>query len=136
MNYKKQIELENSMVDLGISRLNKIRETNKKKGKESENDYSRGIIFCGIEKVTKKLKTFIHYATSGKAGRKSKVAYLLSEFDDLYVVSFIAMKVILDGATNWNNRTFNAVAMQIGTRLEDELRFVFMKSVIKNIFMQ
>ena len=45
MNYKKQIELENSMVDLGISRLNKIRETNKKKGKESENDYSRGIIF-------------------------------------------------------------------------------------------
>ena len=56
MNYKKQIELENSMVDLGISRLNKIRETNKKKGKESENDYSRGIIFCGIEKVTKKLK--------------------------------------------------------------------------------
>ena len=31
MNYKKQIELENSMVDLGISRLNKIRETNKKK---------------------------------------------------------------------------------------------------------
>ena len=59
MNYKKQIELENSMVDLGISRLNKIRETNKKKGKESENDYSRGIIFCGIEKVTKKLKMVI-----------------------------------------------------------------------------
>ena len=45
MNYKKQIELENGMVDLGISRLNKIRETNKLKGKESENDYSRGIIF-------------------------------------------------------------------------------------------
>ena len=34
MNYKKQIELENSMVDLGISRLNKIRETNKKKEKK------------------------------------------------------------------------------------------------------
>ena len=134
MNYKKQIELENSMVDLGISRLNKIRETNKKKGKESENDYSRGIIFCGIEKVTKKLKTFIHYATSGKAGRKSKVAYLLSEFDDLYVVSFIAMKVILDGATNWNNRTFNAVAMQIGTRLEDELRFCFYEKCDKKYF--
>ena len=94
MNYKKQIELENSMVDLGINRLNKIRETNKLKGKESENDYSRGIIFCGIEKVTKQIEKFIHYATSGKAGRKSKTAYLLSEFDDLYVVSFIAMKVL------------------------------------------
>ena len=46
MNYKKQIELENSMVDLGINRLNKIRETNKLKGKESENDYSRCTEHC------------------------------------------------------------------------------------------
>ena len=134
MNYEDQVELENSMVDLGISRLNKIRETNKKQGKESENDYSRGIIYCGIEKVTKKLGAFIKYAKSGKAGRKSRTANLLSEFDDLYVVSFIALKVILDGATAWNKRTFNSVAIQIGSRLEDELRYCFYEECDKKYF--
>ena len=73
MNYKKQIELENSMVDLGISRLNKIRETNKKKGKESENDYSRGIIFCGLQKEKQVLRKKILFKRLELALAKQKI---------------------------------------------------------------
>ena len=53
-------------------------------------------------------------------------------FDDLDLVSFIVFKVILDRASHIS--TVTSVAMAIGQRLDDELRYIYYEQEDKKYF--
>ena len=127
-----QKQLENDVKQAAItSRINKNNKNIKNKN-ESENDYARAIMVTNIRYFTETLQKFLDEALKGVAGVKATSAKILSLFDDLDVVSFLVFKVILDGASHI--RTATQVAMAIGQRLDDELRYIYYEQEDKKYF--
>ena len=117
----KQQQVEDEMCSRGYdSRQRKVQQ-NISKGKESENDYARNMTVAGLLPLSKAIQQFIDRSRRGTPGPKAIAAVKLSEFPDVDVVSFIAIKGIFDGASQI--KTATQTAIQIGHLLEDELRF-------------
>ena len=117
----KQQQVEDEMCSRGYdSRQRKVQQ-NISKGKESENDYARNMTVAGLLPLSKAIQQFIDRSWRGTPGPKAVAAVKLSEFPDIDVVSFIAIKGIFDGASQI--KTATQTAIQIGHLLEDELRF-------------
>ena len=127
-----QKQLENDVKQAAItSRINKNNKNIQNKN-ESENDYARAIMVTSIKYFTESLKKFCDQSIKGQAGVKATSAKVLNLFDDLDLVSFIVFKVILDRASHIS--TVTSVAMAIGQRLDDELRYIYYEQEDKKYF--
>ena len=127
-----QKQLENDVKQAAItSRINKNNKNIQNKN-ESENDYARAIMVTSIKYFTESLKKFCDQCIKGQAGVKATSSKILNLFDDLDLVSFIVFKVILDRASHIS--TVTSVAMAIGQRLDDELRYIYYEQEDKKYF--
>ena len=127
-----QKQLENDVKQAAItSRINKNNKNIQNKN-ESENDYARAIMVTSIKYFTESLQKFCEQSNKGQAGVKATSSKILNLFDDLDLVSFIVFKVILDRASHIS--TVTSVAMAIGQRLDDELRYIYYEQEDKKYF--
>ena len=119
-DFQREVELEREMVNRGRERFLRRVSSAQTGGKESHIGYARMLMKRGIEPVAQAVEAFVAGAMTGKPGVKPIAARLLSRMD-ARVASFIALRVLLDKATQ-SRRTIQSAAVEIGRELEFELR--------------
>jgi len=116
-----ELGLEERMVTMGREQVRKQIEKAREKGNESATKYGQSLIASSIDTVSAGLTAWIDNASAGKAGRRhSAVKYLqLTEPD---IAAFMAMRCVVDSLTG-KRQLLQRVAISIGTRIEDEIRY-------------
>lgn len=129
------IELQNSIekdqIDLGVERYRSSVEVSKSKSRESKESYGRSLLAYSVDKVSGSLKDFLQEAYSGKAGRLNASATLLSMID-ADKAAYLSLKFGIDGVSTRQKMT--KVAMQIGSAIEDEVKFAIFEDQAKGWF--
>jgi DNA-directed RNA polymerase, mitochondrial len=134
--YAQQATLESEMTMLGIERMRAIVARAKEYGREDETVYGSALVGGLLDKVTTGIREFIATRESGKAGRKGPAyRYLKMWGDNLDVLAFIALRVIVSGLTN-RPRTLSTVAGRIGRLVEDELRYTSIRVADQKFYEQ
>lgn len=114
---ERQIALEREMVDHGIERYQRIRKTAEDAGRGSTTSYSQRL----LPSLCVDLADAIEGAKVQRgAGVKAKYIALLKGIDSNQA-AFITLKVIFDSLIKGG--TVNNLAVQIGMRIEDQIRF-------------
>ena len=117
-----QIQIENEMESRGIDSYRKKVQLNIEKGRASDNSYAIHLIKTGLQPHSDAIQKFVDRAWRGKPGPKVISAKLLTQFPNPDVVSYITWKAVID-LVSGGKATATAVAIKIGSLLEDELRF-------------
>lgn len=116
-----QIELEERMVSLGRDQIRKQIARAREAGNESGTAYGKTLIAKGIDNVAGAVTRFIEKAKSGGAGRRHIAVKYLEQVDP-DVAAFIALRMVVDSLTG-KKQLLQSVAVKIGKRIEDEVRF-------------
>jgi len=114
---ERQVELEREMVDHGIQRYHRIRGTAEEGSRGSQTTYAQRL----LPTMCIDLADCIEGAkVQHGPGAKAKYLGLLKGIDSNQA-AFITLKVIFDALIKGG--TVNNIAMQIGLRIEDQVRF-------------
>jgi len=115
-----ELALEERMVAMGRDQIRKQIEQARQQGNESGTRYGKTLIAMSVDSIGAAIEAFIERAT-GKAGRRHvALKYLRMVPSD--VAAFIAIRVVVDALTG-KRRMLQRVAVTIGSRMEDEVRF-------------
>ena len=117
-----QVQHENEMAGRAFDAYSSRIRHNIEKGRESDNPYAITMMHAGLQPFVEEITKFIDRAWRATPGRKARAAIILQKFSDIDVVAYIAFKVILDNVSQ-NKTSAAAVAVKIGSLLEDEIKF-------------
>lgn len=126
-----QATLNQNMVDEGIARYRKNVEAARKKQNESATKYGQTLLAHSIEPFSKEIETWKETSQKANASRRNTAYVPLSTLESA-VVAFLATKVILDGIGLSKNHT--TVCRDVGSQIEDELRFRWLKKNHPGLF--
>lgn len=118
--FRIQVEFEERMRGAGILRHWRNIEKNKERGIETETNSVRRLMDRAVLEMVKGIEEFMEEANTGKAGRKHKAVKYLSHVKPM-VAAFLAVRAILDDISS--PTPFQATALDVGTLIEDEVRF-------------
>jgi len=116
-----QVELETEMRSLGIARFHKANEKAKEKGQETRIGAVRRLMDDAHGKMVTAIEAFMAECESGKAGRKHNAYHYLKAADDVDMVAYATVKVMLDAVSSRRSLTYSAVL--IAQSIEDELNY-------------
>ncbi|MGH0000079.1 DNA-directed RNA polymerase [Pseudovibrio ascidiaceicola] len=116
-----ELALEERMVMLGADQIRKQIEEARQGGHESDTRYGQALIARTIDEVSEAIQRFIDKARTGGAGRRHIAVKYLEQLDS-DVAAFIALRMVIDSLTG-RNQILQTSAIQIGRRIEDEVRF-------------
>ena len=120
-----ELGLEERMAVMGREQVRKQIEKAREKGNESATRYGQTLIGATVDNVAEQITAFIDKATSGRAGRRhSAVQYLQQTEPD--VAAFIGLRCVVDSLTG-KRQLLQRVAINIGTRIEDEVRYTLFR---------
>ena len=119
-----QIELEERMVVLGRDQIRKQIAKAREHGNESGTNYGQALIARGIDNIAAAIGRFIEKAKQGAGRRHIAVKYLEQVESD--VAAYIALRLVVDSLTG-KNQVVQSIAVKIGKRIEDEVRFAQFK---------
>lgn len=127
-----QLRLEEEMTLRGAE--NFTRNVNKAKQRKSEDGTTHGqaIIKGRVKAYAEAIQKWLDEAAVGAAGSRNSVGYKRLQGMDTKVVAFLALKNIISGVSFM--RTLQGVAVNIGTAIEDELRFSEIRATEKRKF--
>lgn len=115
--YIAQIDLERAMTQRGITRYEAGIQKAESTGRGAEVPYARKMLADNLLPVIDEIQTFV---TERQVGRKNKARILLSECEP-GIAAFLTMQVLFNSFTY--ESVLASIAVQIGRRIEDELRF-------------
>ncbi|MEL6509020.1 MAG: DNA-directed RNA polymerase [Pseudomonadota bacterium] len=122
---KQEIKLENNMVTLGRDQVRKAVERARQGANESGTDYGKTLIARSVERVSSQIVEFIEASKAKGRGRRAiAVRYLERVSPD--VAAYIALRLVVDSLTG-KKHLLQRVFVQIGRRIEDEVRFAEFK---------
>jgi len=119
--WNEQVKMEERMRNDGIQRFQKQEQEARKASRESDTDYGRCLASNGLESLAQAIRDFLDQADSGKSGRRSGAAKILWDLEP-EVAALVAIKGVLDNISR-EQRPLQATAVQLGQRVEDELRY-------------
>lgn len=122
--FRTQVEFEERMRGAGIHRHWKNIEKNKERGTESETNSVRRLMDKAVLEMAKGIEEFLAEANTGKAGRKHKAYKYLTQVKPMQA-AFLAVRAILDDISD--RSPFQSTALEVGTLIEDEVRFTKFK---------
>lgn len=120
-----QVALEERMVTLGQEQVRKQIAAARERGNESGTSYGKSIIARSIDELSAAVVRFIDKAKQPGAGRRHIAVKYLEQVDP-DVAAFIALRLVVDSLTG-KRLLLQGVAVKIGKRLEDEVRFAKFK---------
>lgn len=116
---QREIELEEEALNIGMTAYRNKTQRLREQGLETVNNYGHKLLATSIQPFAKAIFDFLE--ESGKSpGRMFLAAYYLA-FVNPEVAALIAARVVYDGISD--QRPLQTVAIEIGARLEDEVRF-------------
>ena len=116
-----ELAMEERMAVMGRDQIRRQIEKARESGNESATQYGQTLIASSVETVSAGIDAWIVKATSGRAGKRhSAVKYLQQTESD--AAAFLAMRCVVDSLTG-KRQLLQRVAVNIGTRIEDEVRF-------------
>lgn len=116
-----ELSYEERMVTMGREQVRKQIEKAREKGNEGSTQYGQTFIGITVDAVSQQITDFIEKATSGRAGRRhSAVKYLQQTEAD--IAAFMGLRCVVDSLTG-KRQLLQRVAINIATRIEDEVRF-------------
>lgn len=116
--FEKQIEMEMSMREEGIKRMEKVLLENRMNNEEASSTYGRAIMANGLEKFATGIDEWLH--APRKAGRGQRAKQLL-QGGDSKVIAFIFMKHIVNSLTVPHSSMQSILAKAVG-HIEDDFR--------------
>jgi DNA-directed RNA polymerase len=119
-----ELELESKMVSLGRDQVRKAVAAARERGNESGTGYGRTLVGMSVVTIAEAIERFKEKAKQGAGRRHIALKYL--DQVDADVAGFIAMKVVVDSLTG-KRQLLQRVAIHIGRRIEDEVRFTRFK---------
>ena len=126
-DYNRQLELEEDVKNHSIEKYHKVLRDIREKEKESVSEAGFAIIRKLINPFSEGIEELVTKCLTGKANRMASQVKLLTEYEGDYdTVSFIVLRVVLNGIVN--ERKMTAVAGQVANALEDELQYRHMKN--------
>lgn len=119
-----QIELEQDMFDGGVSRFNSEQDRHISSGNASDTAWHRRLLSEFIEPMTVGMQEYKekYQGSRGKPSRALSILSLLSN----EVAAYITMKCAIDMLHM--DVTYNAIAMTIADRVEDQIRFAVLEN--------
>lgn len=114
-----QWELERSMTQRGFEAFHREIANAKERGTEDATAYGAVILLHRLEAVSKGIAAFLEDANSGRAGKRQAAAKYLSQMT-ADTAAFLTLKAVVAGLTT--PRTMQSVTVDIGSKIEDELR--------------
>lgn len=128
----KQIELEERMVSLGRDQIRKQIARAREKGNESGTSYGKTLVARSIDEVSGAITRFIDKAKAKGAGRRHIAVKYLEQIEP-DVAAFIALRLVIDSLTG-KQLAMQSVAVGIGKRIEDDVRFTRFKESNARIY--
>ena len=116
---EQQLALEQNMLDAGVARYHRIKDTAEQAGRAAETSYAQRLMpnLCiDLANAIDAAKTPVR-----KAGRQHSYVALLQHIDSNQA-AYITLRVIFDSLTL--NMPLTALAITLGTRIEDQIRFI------------
>ncbi len=129
--YIQQIEHEKQMTETGHVRYDQRRLKNIKRETESDTLYGTTIISHYTVPLSEAIAAFLKEAASGKAGRKHKASEAVKGVDPR-VIALLTLKSVLN--TLSTRKPLQHVMLNIGSLLEDEVRFLELKEADKDAY--
>lgn len=120
---KDQLRLEDDLVLQGADRFFKTTKSAEDQGRGSDTAYGNRLLTNLVVPVGEQVKEFCESTRARTYGKYKKI---LKEVDH-NIVSYIALKTVLD--TLHLSRPLTSVALDVGLRVEDEIRFSTFKQV-------
>lgn len=114
-----QVRLEESMTQRGFEAFMREVAGARQRGTEDETHYGAVLLLHRVGAVATAIKEFLAASDTGKAGKRHLAAKPLRELD-ADTTAFLALKTVIAGLTE--PRTVQAVCVNIGTMVEDEIR--------------
>lgn len=132
---KKQIALEKEMVEAGIARYRRIMESAEDAGRAAETSYAKRLMPSLCVDTAAAIQALRD--NPSRIGGRTTAMKLLKDLD-VNVISFITLRVIFDSLIKGS--TLGNLAMTLGQRLEDQIRFArfeqqheqYFKNVLKD----
>lgn len=126
---KEQLLLEEEMFNGGVQRYRRNIERNESRS-VSETAYSRRLMKELISPLADGIQAFKDYYSSSRGAPARALPYLRCVPNE--VAAFIALKVTLDNV--FLNNTLTDVAIRIGERIEDQIRFTKLEGMASKYF--
>lgn len=127
-----QLELEDKMVTLGTEQVRKQIARAREKGNESGTSYGKAIIARSIDTVSEAIVRFLDKAKNAGAGRRHIAVKYLDQIEP-DVAAYIALRMVVDSLTG-KKVALQSVAVHIGKRIEDEVRFTKFKETSSRMY--
>lgn len=127
-----EVALEERMVALGRDQVRKNIDNARQHGNESGTGYGKTLVAMSVDTLKEGITEFVAKAETGGAGRRH-IAVKYFKQVDWEVVAFIAMRTVVDGLTG-RSQLVQRIAIQIGSRIEDEARFTQFKKENNKMF--
>lgn len=120
---KDQLRLEDDLVLQGADRFFKTTKSAEDQGRGSDTAYGNRLLLNLVVPVAENIEEFVESPRARKNGVYSK----LLKGMDFNVVAYVTLKTILDSLHL--GRPLNALSLDVGLRIEDELRFSAFKDM-------
>jgi len=112
-----QLKLEHEQLRAGVERYARIQKTYADRGNGSETSYAKRLMPKLVDKLTKRINIEV---TAKGAGRRKKFLVHLGQVE-ASTSAYLALKTVFDALTR--HETARKVALAIGRKIEDEVRF-------------
>jgi len=119
--FQDQLNLEEAMRSMGITRFKEALDKAKKKGNESRTETVRRLMGHTHGAVVAAIEAFMAEASSGKAGVRHSAIKFLKLIDDVDVVAHLTMRSVLDSISR--REKLPSAATSLSTLIEDEIHF-------------
>lgn len=120
---KDQLRLEDDLVLQGADRFFKTTKSAEDQGRGSDTAYGNRLLTNLVVPVAEQITEF---CDSDRARKYGKYKKMLKEVDP-NILAYVTLKTVLD--TLHLSRPLNALALEVGLRVEDEMRFSSFKEV-------
>ncbi len=110
----------------GVRRYRKKRERALQSGRESQHGATQHLLSSALPLIEEKIETFVKEAMGGSPHRRAAAAVVLQEIDAA-TAAYITLRTVLDKLSR--SRKLTALAITVGSRIEDELRARALKKV-------
>ncbi len=128
MTVVEQLEHEKKLHRQGIERYIRIQKSHADKGNGSQTSYGNKL----IPQLTAKIAAVVQADMDAKGAGRRKKHLALVERSDAQSASYIALKVVFDSLTR--HETARKVSLNIGRRIEDEVRFTLFRNDYKEYY--
>lgn len=116
-----QVALESEMRSMGIQRFNNHNRDAKENGQETRIASVRRLMGDAHTKVVKAIEEFMGDCEAGKAGRKHTAYPYFTAVNDVDLIAYITIRVIMDSMSARKSLTYTSLL--IGQSIEDEMNF-------------